>query len=110
MTLAAKNGTAKLWLERNLIVLATVIADDIETLWSVVAKRGFFRTALGTPLRRHHVALVKNLLFLFGEKKNILALNTRNLNIRHCIISLSSLFMRGDVTKFITNRIINCNN
>jgi len=32
---------------------------------------------------RRHIALVKDILFLFSKKKDFLALNTRNFNVRH---------------------------
>lgn len=66
-----------------LIVLSTVIANDVEALWRIVADRSLFGSALGTTLRRHHIALVKHLLFFFGEQKDLFTLHTRDLYIRH---------------------------
>ena len=85
---AAQNLASDLRLKRNLVVFAAVVADDLEFGGRVFASRRFFRTAFRTPLRRHHIALVKNFLFLLGEKKNFLTLNTRNFNIRHRFYSL----------------------
>jgi hypothetical protein len=87
MTFAAQNGASDLRLKRHLIVFAAVVADDLETLRRVFTGRRFFRAAFQAPLRRHHIALVKYFLFLFGEKKDLLTLNTRNFQIRHRIFS-----------------------
>lgn len=87
MAFLAKDGPTDLGLERHLIVFAAMIANDLETRRSVLGERGFLRTAFGAPLWCHHVALVKVLLLFFSEKKNLLALNTRNLYIRHLISS-----------------------
>src|SRR5687767_271634 len=82
---AAKDGSPDLWLEGHLIVFSAVITNDIETLGSVVARRGLFRPALGASLWGHHVALVKDLLFFFGEKKGGFTLHARDLDVRHML-------------------------
>ena len=82
---AAENGAAHLWLERHLIVFSAVITNDIETLWSVFTGGGLLRPALGASLWGHHVALVKNLLFFFGEKKGGFTLHARDLDVRHML-------------------------
>jgi len=70
-----------------MIVLPTMVAEDLEPFWSVTALGSFFRTAFSAPLRSHHIALVKNLLFLFGEKESLFALNASVLDVRHMIFS-----------------------
>jgi hypothetical protein len=67
----------------NLVVLSAIVTHYIESLWSIVIGGRLFCSALGTTLGRHHIALVKHLLFLFSEQKDLLALHTRDLNIRH---------------------------
>lgn len=84
MAFAAQDGTAYLWLERNLIVLAAVIAHDLKPLGSVLAVCSLFRTALRAALRRHHISLVESLLFFFREEKGLFALNANCFNVRHC--------------------------
>ena len=91
MALTAEDGAAKFWLERNMIVLAAVVANDVETFRRVHRRSRFFRAAFCAALRGQHIALVKYLLLLFSEEKGLLALNTRNFNVRHLAISLSDL-------------------
>jgi hypothetical protein len=74
-------------LEGHLIVPAAVIANNIKPFRGIFGQRRLFRTAFGTPLGRHHIALVEHFLFFFREKKDFLTLNTRNLDIRHSISS-----------------------
>jgi hypothetical protein len=85
MTLTAENGAADLWMEGYLVVLAAIVADNVETFRCFVPGRRLLGTALCASLRRHHVALVESFLFFFGEQKYFLALDTRDLNIRHRI-------------------------
>ena len=87
MTFATEDRPPDLWLERNLVMLAAVIADDLEPLSGIVAFSRLLRAALSTALRRHHVPLVKDLLFLFGEKESVFTLNASGLNVRHGIFS-----------------------
>jgi len=83
VTLTAEHGTPDFWVEWYLVVLSAIVANNIKPFMSVVSDSRFFGTALGAALRRHHIALVKHILFLFSEQKDVLALHTRNLNIRH---------------------------
>ncbi|HEY2865512.1 MAG TPA: hypothetical protein VGJ02_00345 [Pyrinomonadaceae bacterium] len=83
VTLTAEHGPADFGMERDLVVLPAVIADYVETLGSILADARFLRSAFGTALRRHHVALIEHLLFLFREQKDLLTLHTRNFYIRH---------------------------
>ena len=83
VTFAAEHGTPDFWVEWYLIVLTAIVANNIKAFVSVVSNSRFLGTALGTTLRRHHIALVKHILFLFSEQKDLLALHTRDLNIRH---------------------------
>jgi len=87
MAFATENRSADLGLKRHLIVLTAVVANDLESLSSIVTFSRLFRTTLCTPLRRHHVPLVKDLLFLFGEKKRLFTLNASGLNVRHGVLS-----------------------
>jgi hypothetical protein len=91
VTLAAQDGAAEFWLERNVIVFAAVVANDVETFRRVHRSCRFFRAAFCAALRGQHIALVKYLLLLFSEEKGLLALNTRNFNVRHLTVSLSDL-------------------
>jgi len=70
------------------IVPAAMIADDLETRRRVFAPPRFFRAAFLASLRRHHIALVKSILFFFCEEKNFPALNTRDFYIRHRFFSI----------------------
>ena len=91
VTLTAKDAAAHLWLKRHLVVLAAMVANYLKTLRRVTALAGFFRAASGAPLRRHHVPLIENFLFLLGEKKSFFVLDARCFNVRHCRFSLSIL-------------------
>lgn len=71
------------WLKWHRIVFAAMIANDFITVRSVRTLARLFRTAFRTPLRRHHVPLIKVILFLFGKNKHFFALNTRNFNFGH---------------------------
>ena len=96
MTLLAKYRPTDLGLERNLIVFSAIVADYLESLRRVGSRNsGLLRTALGASLRLHHVALIEDLLLLFGKKENFLALNARNLKIRHRFSSLA-VMMEGE--------------
>jgi hypothetical protein len=64
-------------------MLAAMVADNVKAFGSIVTSGCLFRAAPGTPLRRHHIALVKHFLLFFGEEKDLLTLNTRNFDIRH---------------------------
>ena len=86
-TVLTQDRPARFWLERNLVVLAAVVANDLESLSSIVTFSGFFRTTFCTPLWRHHVPLVKDLLLLFGEKKRLFTLNAGGLDVRHGVLS-----------------------
>jgi len=85
---AAKDRSSGFWLERNAIVLAAIIANDLESgLIAILADhrgRLLLRTAICTPLRRRHISLIKEFLFFFGKNELFLALNTSGFNIRHC--------------------------
>jgi hypothetical protein len=70
-------------MEWDLVVLSAIVANDIEAFRSVIAHDGFLRAALRAALGRHHIALVKHLLLLFGKQKDLLTLHTRNFYIRH---------------------------
>jgi hypothetical protein len=64
---ATKNRTSDFRLERNAVVLAAVIANDLEFLLSVAALGGFLCAALLATLRRSHVPLIKRLLLFLSE-------------------------------------------
>jgi hypothetical protein len=88
MTFTAKDCSPNLRLKWNLIVLAAVVANDLEALGCVIALPRFFGPTLCAPLRRHHVSLVKDLLFFFGEKEGLFTLNASSLDVRHIRFSL----------------------
>jgi hypothetical protein len=83
VTLAAKHGSPYLGMKRNLVMLSTVVAHDVKSSGRIVAAGRFFGPALRATLRRHHIALVKHLLFLFGKQEDLFTLHTRNFYIRH---------------------------
>jgi len=87
MAFATEHRSADLRLKRHLIVLTAVVANDLEAFARIITLSGFFRTTLCTPLRRHHVPLVKDLLFLFGEKERLFTLNASGLDVRHGVFS-----------------------
>jgi hypothetical protein len=91
---ATQDRASHFWLEGDLVVLAAVVTDYLEALGGILPLARFFRTALCTPLRRHHVALVKDLLFLFSEKERFFALNASGLDVRH-ILFFSLISERG---------------
>ncbi|MEO8574004.1 MAG: hypothetical protein ABI481_08535, partial [Pyrinomonadaceae bacterium] len=65
------------------IVLPAMVANDLEAFWRAVAFTRFFGSALRAALRGHHVSLVKDVLFLFGEKEGFFTLNARGFDVRH---------------------------
>jgi hypothetical protein len=87
MTFTTENRPTDLWLKRNLVVLSAVVANDLKALSCIITVNGFFRTAFCTALRRHHVPLVKDFLFLLGEKKRLFTLNASGLDVRHGVFS-----------------------
>ena len=88
MAFAAQHGAANFRLERNAVVLAAVVANDLKFLLSVGALGGLLGTALRTSLRRGHVPLIKRLLLFLGEKKSFFTLNANGFDVRHMCISL----------------------
>lgn len=85
MTFATQDGPTDLWLEWNLVVLSAVVANDLEALGCVFALASSLRATLRATLRRHHVALIEDLLLLFGEKEGFFTLNARGLDVRHSL-------------------------
>ena len=83
MAFLAENGSADFRLERDLVVFAAIVADDLKAGWRIFARRRFLCAALCAPLRRHHITLVKRFLFFFGEQKDLFTLNTRDFNVGH---------------------------
>jgi hypothetical protein len=83
VAIATQDGSPDFRLKRNLIVLSAIVANDLVTLWRVFTLGCLLRPALRTPLGRHHVALVKDLLFFFREKKSLFTLNARSFDVRH---------------------------
>ena len=80
---ATEYGSPDLRLEWYLVVLPAVVANDLESFWSLATFGRFSRATLGAALGGHHVALVKDLLFFFGEKEGLFALNARGFDVRH---------------------------
>jgi hypothetical protein len=72
------------------VVFAAVVADDFKSGRRIYAARGFFRAASLTPLRLHHISLIKCLLFLFRENKDFFALHARNFYVGHRFFSSDS--------------------
>ncbi len=105
VTFPAKDRTADLWLEWYSIVFSAVIADDLIPRWGVFAKQSLFRSAFRTPLRRHHISLVKYLLVLFGKKKYLLALDTRDLDVRHSVYSFVAVYGLPKFSTHIAQRL-----
>lgn len=68
-------------------MLAAVVTNDLKSFWCILGRGRLFRTAFGASLRRHHIALVKDLLVFLGKQEDVPALNTRDFYIWH--ISLS---------------------
>jgi len=64
-----------------------MIADNFISSWSISAGRNFFRTTPQAPLRRHHIALIENLLLFFREQKDLFTLHTWNFYIGHILTS-----------------------
>lgn len=75
MAFTAKHTPADLWLERDLVMPPAMVANYLKSLRGILSGRRFLCTASWAPLRRHHVPLITQLLFLFGEKKSRFALN-----------------------------------
>ena len=80
---AAQHGPTDLRMKWNLIVLSTIVTDDVKASRGLIADGSFFRAAFRAALWGHHIALVEHFLFLFGKQKNLLTLHTRNFDIRH---------------------------
>jgi hypothetical protein len=68
-------------------VFTAIIANDLEAFSRIITFSSLFRTAFCTPLRWHHVPLVKDLLLLLGKKKRLFTLNASGLNVRHGVLS-----------------------
>ena len=83
VTVFTEHRAADFWLEGHGIMATAIVADDLKTLWRILPRSGLLRTAFRTPLRLHHISLVKDLLIFFAKDKNIFALNTRDFDIRH---------------------------
>jgi len=94
VALATQYGATDLRLKRDVIVLAAMVADYLKTFRRTVTLSGFFRPALRASLRRHHVPLIKDLLFLFGEKEGLFTLNARSFDVRHTLSPYNFLFKR----------------
>lgn len=88
MAFAAEHRSTNLWVKRHLIVFPAVVAHDIEPFGCVFGAPRLFGTALRAPLRRHHVALVKDLLLLLSEEEIFLTLHARSFDVRHMLVSL----------------------
>ena len=83
-----------------------IIADDLKTLRRILAQRGFLGTAFWAALRLHHVTLIKDFLIFFAKDKNIFALNTRDLDIRHMHLRLRLLYVYdGDFITTLGQRL-----
>ena len=83
MALLTQDRPADLRLEGYLIVLAAIVADDLETRRSVVSGGHFLRSALQAALRGCEISLIEGFLFFFSEKKCLFTLHTRSFYIGH---------------------------
>lgn len=83
MAIFTEDGAPNLWLKRDGVMPSAIIANHFVPFWRIFAKRRLLRPALRTPLRRHHVSLIKDLLIFFAKYKYVLALDTRNFYVRH---------------------------
>lgn len=83
MAFTAEHSTPHFWLERDLIVLTTIVTNDLESLRSVLRFGDLSRATLRAALGRHHVPLVKDLLLFFGEQEGLFTLNARGFDVRH---------------------------
>ena len=83
MTFAAKDRTADLGMERNLVVLAAIVADDVKPFSIIICRSSFLASTFCATLGSHHVALVEHLLLLFGKHEDLFTLHTRNFYVRH---------------------------
>jgi hypothetical protein len=109
VTLATENRSSDLWLKRDLIVLPAIVANDLKAFRSRLTFRSLLRAALRTTLRSHHVALVENLLLLFGKQESFFALNARGFYVRHMVFSLNYQYERGDARILTQVRKYNAN-
>jgi hypothetical protein len=67
MTLLAQDCSADFWLERHLIVLAAVVADDLESRRSTISSNGFLGAAFQAALRGSEISLIEGLLFFLSK-------------------------------------------
>lgn len=79
MTILTKNRPSDLRLKRDLVPLTAIIANYVESFWSIFGRRCPFAAAFRAALRRHQISLVENFLLLLGKKKGLIALNARRL-------------------------------
>ncbi len=91
MAIFAKHRASDFRLKRNVVVFAAMVADDFKAGRRIFPARRFFRATFLASLRRHHISLIKSLLFLFPEKKRFLALHTRNFYVGHRFFLLVEL-------------------
>ncbi len=87
MTFPAQHRPACFRLKRDLIVLAAIVANDLEAFRRLFVRSSLFRTAFRTALWLHHIALVESFLLLLREDEDLFALNTWDLDIRHDVRS-----------------------
>jgi hypothetical protein len=83
VTIATEHRSADLWLERYLVVLTAMVANDLEPLLGLIAFGRFLCPAFRTPLGCHQISLIEDLLFFFGEYKILLTLHADSFNIGH---------------------------
>lgn len=83
VTIFAEHRAPDFRLKRNGVMPSAIIANHFVPFRCIFALGRFFRTALRTPLRRHHVSLIKDFLIFFAKYKYVLALDTRNFYVRH---------------------------
>jgi len=70
-------------MERNLIVLSAIVANDVKSFSIIICRGSFLASTFCATLGSHHVALVEHLLLLFGKQEDLFTLHTRDFNVRH---------------------------
>ncbi len=83
MAITAKDGAADLWVERDAVVLAAMIANYLESFFITGGCGSTLGPAFLAALRCHHVSLIEHFLFAFSEQKGLFALHTYGLYVRH---------------------------
>ncbi len=85
MAITAKDGAADLWVERDPVVFAAMVANYLESFFISGGCGRTLGPAFLATLRCHHISLIEHFLFTFGEQKRLFALDAYSFYVWHRI-------------------------